>query len=98
MWWWVLTRPGVTRQPDASIVSAAAGGGSVDEPTPDTRPPVIAPHPPGRPRPARGSGRDEDGRPTLARRPRRRYGGPGQLRAAAMIRADSPGLVCAVSM
>ena len=52
MWWWVLTRPGVTRQPDASMVSAAAGAGSVDAPTPDTRPPVIATHPPASSRPS----------------------------------------------
>src|SRR5215472_15110715 len=47
MWWWVLTSPGVTRQPDASSVSAAAGRGSADAPTPEISPFVIATHPPG---------------------------------------------------
>src|SRR5215472_4535293 len=45
-WWWVLTRPGVTRQPLASRVCVAGGTGSAGEPTPVMRPPVTATQPP----------------------------------------------------
>ena len=40
-------RPGVTKHPDASMRSVAAGTGSVEEPTPEIRPFVIATQPPG---------------------------------------------------
>src|SRR5579859_6989114 len=46
MWWWVLTRPGVTRQPEASSVSRAAGAGAAAPPTPLISPPVTATQPP----------------------------------------------------
>src|SRR5215469_9274428 len=45
-WWWVLTRPGVTRQPLASRTCRAGGSGSAAEPTPVMRPPVTATQPP----------------------------------------------------
>src|SRR3954469_18073835 len=46
-WWWVLTRPGVTRQPRASIVRTAAGRGSAEDPIPLISPSVTATQPPG---------------------------------------------------
>ncbi len=46
MWWWVLTRPGVTRQPAASSVSPRGGPGSPAPPTALISPPVTATQPP----------------------------------------------------
>ena len=40
MWWWVLTRPGVTRQPSARRIRAACGGRSAGPPTAVTSPSV----------------------------------------------------------
>ena len=45
MWWWVLTSPGVTRQPEASI-RCSAGGSCPGPPTESTSPSRTATQPP----------------------------------------------------